>query len=70
MDKKEITELIEKSYYKGYHEGFYDATEEIKRLLDAAVVSYQGIAKEKLKEINKYWDDKANEEADEKRTDK
>lgn len=70
MDKKEITELIEKSYYKGYNEGFYDAAKEFKRLVDAAVTSYQEIAKEKLKEVNKYWESKANEKANEKRTDK
>lgn len=70
MDKDQITELTEKSYYKGYNEGFYDATKEIKRLVDAAVQSYQEIAEEKLKEINKYWEGKVNEETNEKRTDK
>lgn len=70
MDKKEITELIEKSYYKGYNEGFYDAATEIKRLVDAAVTSYHEIAEKKLKEVNKYWEGKINEEANEKRTDK
>ena len=70
MNKKEITELAEQSYRKGYNEGFYDAMKEIKRLLDVAVASYQELAEEKLKEINKYWEDKTNEKTDEKRTDK
>ncbi len=70
MDKKEITELSEKSYMKGYNEGFYDAAAEIKRLLDAAVTGYQEIAERKLEEINKYWEGKTDEEANEKRTDK
>lgn len=64
MIKKEITELAEKSYQKGYNEGFYDAAEETKRLLDKAIAAYKEIAKERLKEINKYWDDKANGETD------
>lgn len=70
MDKKEITELAEKSYEKGYNEGFYDAAEETKRLLDRAIAAYKEIAEGRLKEINKYWEDKTNEKTDEKRTDK
>lgn len=70
MDKKEITELAEQSYRRGYYEGSCDVTEEIKRTLNTMIASYQEAAKENLEQINKYWDGKVNEETDEKRTDK
>lgn len=70
MDKNKITELAEKSYEKGYNEGFYDAAEATKHLLDRAIAVYKEITEGRLKEINKYWEGKTNEKTDEKRTDK
>ena len=74
MDKKEIAELCEKSYTKGYNEGFLDAVgileKSIPQAISAIVEGLTTAPKAKLEQINKYWEGKTNEETDEKRTDK
>lgn len=74
MDKKEITELAEQSYDKGYNEGFLDAVEILEKSIPQAIPAIaerlKAAPKAKLEQINKYWEGKTNEEVDEKRTDK
>lgn len=74
MDKKEITELAEQSYHRGYNEGVLDAVEilekSIPQAISALVEGLKTAPKARLEQINKYWEGKANEEANEKRTDK
>lgn len=74
MDKKEITELAQQSYQKGYNEGFLDAVEilekSISQTIPAIADGLTAAPKAKLEQINKYWEGKTNEEANEKRTDK
>lgn len=73
MDKKEITELAEQSYNKGYNEGFLDAVEileeSIPQAISAIADELTAAPKARLEQINKYWEDNVNE-ANEKRTDK
>lgn len=74
MDKKEIMDLVGQSYKRGYNEGFLDAVEILEKSIPQAISAIaDGLTaapKAKLEQINKYWEGKANEEADEKRTDK
>lgn len=74
MDKDQIAELCEKTYTKGYNEGFLDAVgileKSIPQTISALAKGLTTAPKAKLEQINKYWEDKTNEEADEKRTDK
>lgn len=74
MDKKEVTELAEKSYQKGYNEGFLDAVEilekSISQTIPAIADGLTAAPKAKLEQINKYWEGKTNEKTNEKRTDK
>lgn len=73
MDKDQIAELCEKSYTKGYNEGFLDAVEILEKSIPQAISAIaDGLTaapKAKLEQINKYWEDNANE-TDKKRTDK
>lgn len=73
MDKNQITELAKRSYEKGYNEGFLDAVEILEKSIPQAISAIaDGLTaapKAKLEQINKYWEDNANE-ANEKRTDK
>lgn len=66
MIRKEITELAEKSYQKGYNEGFLDAVEILeKSILQAISAMADGLTaapKAKLEQINKYWENNANGE--------
>lgn len=73
MDKDQITELCKKSYTRGYNEGFLDAVgileESIPQAISALVEGLKTAPKAKLEQINKYWEDNANE-TDKERTDK
>ena len=71
MDKKEIVELAKQSYNKGYKEGFLDAVEilekSIPQTISAITDGLTAAPKATLEQINKYWEDNADE-TDKERT--